>query len=195
MFGRLSLRSATGGSASAQSRRNRNDGDDRFVVQTGSEEKLKIFISYSRHDSNQFAEELSAGLQLAGFATFFDRHDIAAGEDWEARFNGLIREADTVVFVISPGLVKPDRCLSEVETALAKTKRMLPVISKMVVEVEIPEHLGRRQFVRFDADFGFTQPLTELAEALRQDIDWIRERGWRMSGLLKRFAILVPSGA
>jgi TIR domain len=46
-------------------------------------EKLKVFISYSRKDSAEFADELLAGLKVAGFAPFLDRHDIAAGEDWE----------------------------------------------------------------------------------------------------------------
>ena len=55
------------------------------MVGTGVSEKLKVFISYSRRDSSEFAEELVAGLELAGFAPFLDRHHIAAGEDWEAR--------------------------------------------------------------------------------------------------------------
>jgi hypothetical protein len=39
-----------------------------------------------------------------------NRHDIAAGEAWETRLGGLIREADTVVFVISPEAIKSERC-------------------------------------------------------------------------------------
>ena len=39
-------------------------------------QKLKVFISYSRKDSSDFAEELVAGLELAGFAPFLDRHDM-----------------------------------------------------------------------------------------------------------------------
>ena len=60
-------------------------------------QKLKVFISYSRKDSGDFADELVSGLELVGFAPFLDRHDIAAGEDWEVRLGGLIQEADTVV--------------------------------------------------------------------------------------------------
>jgi hypothetical protein len=75
-------------------------------------EKLKVFISYSRRDSAAFADELVAGLELAGFAPFLDRHDIAAGEDWEARLDGLITQADTVVFVVSPGAPATRPCTS-----------------------------------------------------------------------------------
>jgi hypothetical protein len=74
-------------------------------------EELKVFISYSRKDSAEFADELLAGLKLVGFAPFLDRHDIAAGEDWEVRLGGLIEQSDTVLFVVSPEAVKSDRCV------------------------------------------------------------------------------------
>jgi formylglycine-generating enzyme required for sulfatase activity len=145
------------------------------MADAGTGEKLKIFISYSHRDSAAFADELVAGLELADFAPFLDRHDIAAGEEWETRLGGLIGQADTVVFVVSPEAVKSDRCLWEVDKTLALSKRLLPVIFKSVPEHDIPEKLSRLQYVRFDIGPGITRPLKELAEALRQDLDWIRE--------------------
>jgi formylglycine-generating enzyme required for sulfatase activity len=145
------------------------------MAETGSSERLKVFISYSRRDSSDFAEEIVAGLELAGFAPFLDRHDIAAGEDWEARLGNLIRLADTVVFVVSPEAVKSERCTWEVNKALAETKRLLPVIFKPVPDTDIPQELQRRQFVHFDSGLGVNRPLAQLAEALRLDLDWIRE--------------------
>lgn len=138
-------------------------------------EKLKVFISYSRRDSSDFVDELVAGLALAGFAPFLDRHDIAAGEKWEERLGGLIEQADTVVFVISPESVKSERCEWEVVRTLKESKRLLPVVFKAVAEVDMPEQLRERQFVRFDGGARFARPLAQLAEALRQDLDWIRE--------------------
>src|SRR3954471_13584110 len=111
-------------------------------------EKLSVFVSYSRKDSNEFAEELVVGLELAGFAPFLDRHDIAAGEDWEARLGGLIGQADTVVFVVSPEAVKSKRCEWEVDKTVMLSKRLLPVIFKPVPDADIPEQLRRLQFVR-----------------------------------------------
>ena len=88
------------------------------MADAGAGEKLKAFISYSRRDSAAFADELLAGLELAGFAPFLDRHDIAAGEDWEARLGGLIAQSDTVVFVVSPEAVKSERCTWEVDQTI-----------------------------------------------------------------------------
>src|SRR5215470_13660803 len=137
--------------------------------------KLKVFISYSRRDSAAFADELVAGLEVAGFAPFLDRHDIAAGEDWERRLGGLITQSDTVVFVVSPEAVKSERCRWEVDRTIELSKRLLPIIFKPVPDADIPAKLSRLQFIRFDIEPGFVRPLAQLAEALRQDIEWIRE--------------------
>jgi WD40 repeat protein len=138
-------------------------------------DKLKVFISYSRKDSAAFVDELVAGLEFGSFAPFLDRHDIAAGEDWEARLGGLIAQSDTVVFVVSPEAVRSERCVWEINRAIDLSKRLLPVIFKPVSQHDIPDRLGRLQFVRFDSDAGFARPLSRLAEALRVDLQWIRE--------------------
>src|ERR1700745_1286362 len=91
-------------------------------------EKLKVFISYSRRDAAEFADELVAGLELAGFAPFLDRQDIRPGEPWEDRLGGLIAQSDTMVFVVTPEAVKSDRCKWEVDRTVALSKRLLPVI-------------------------------------------------------------------
>jgi formylglycine-generating enzyme required for sulfatase activity len=138
-------------------------------------QKLKVFVSYSRRDSCDFADELVADLELAGFELFLDRHDIAAGEDWEARLGNLILQADTVVFIVSPEAVRSERCGWEVDRTLELSKRLLPVVFKPVPDSDIPQALRRLQFVRFDTGRGFAGPLSQLAEALRQDLNWIRE--------------------
>jgi formylglycine-generating enzyme required for sulfatase activity len=156
------------------------------MADAGTGEKLKVFISYSRKDSAAFADELVAGLEVAGFAPFLDRHDIAAGEDWERRLGGLITQSDTVVFVVSPEAVKSERCRWEVDRTIELSKRLLPIIFKPVPEHDIPEKLRRLQFVRFDGGAGFARPLSQLAEALRVDLDWIREHT-RLGELARRW--------
>jgi TIR domain len=145
------------------------------MADTGAGEKLKVFISYSRKDSAEFADELLAGLGVAGFAPFLDRHDIVPGEPWEARLGGLIEQSDTVVFVVSPEAVKSEQCTWEVDRTIEVSKRLLPVIFKSVPDDDIPEKLRRLQFVRFDSGLRFARSLSQLAEALRVDLQWIRE--------------------
>ena len=145
------------------------------MAEAGAGEKLKVFISFSRKDSAAFADELVEWLELARFKPSLDRHDIAAGEEWEARLGGLIEQSDTVVFVVSPEAIKSDRCEWEVDKTLALSKRLFAIIHIAVPDNLIPEKLSRLQFVRLDVGRSVTRPLQELAGALRQDLNWIRE--------------------
>src|SRR5262245_56210351 len=106
------------------------------MADLGAAEKLKVFISYSRSDSAAFVDELVMGLEDRGFAPILDRHDIKPGEPWETRLSGLIEQADTVVFVVSPQAVKSERCDWEIDKTLAFSKRLLPVIHKSVPDSE-----------------------------------------------------------
>jgi hypothetical protein len=62
----------------------------------------------------------------------------------------------------------------EIDKTLALSKRLLPVIHKPL-DTEIPPKLSKLQFIRFDTAPGMMRPLRELAEALRIDLDWVRE--------------------
>ena len=156
------------------------------MADSGAVEKLKVFISYSRKDSAAFADELVLGLEDRGLAPFLDRHDIMPGEPWEARLGALIEQSDTVVFVISPESVKSKECVWEINKALGLSKRLLPVVYKSVAEEQIPAKLSDLQFVRFDTAPGMMRPLRELAEALRVDLEWIREHT-RLGELAQRW--------
>ena len=136
--------------------------------------KLKIFISYSRKDED-FAQELLAGLEFGGFEPYLDKHDIAAGEDWEARLGRLIEAADTVVYVISPDAVGSERCAWEVERTVALRKRLLPIVWRAVEEAKVPARLKQLNYIYFDKPHSFGPSAMALATALRTDLDWIRE--------------------
>ena len=109
---------------------------------TSPADRLKIFISYARADGVTLAEDLVTGLDLAGFAPFLDRHDIAAAEDWEVRLGALIQSADTIVFIISPAAVKSERCAWEVDYAAKLGKRLIPIQGQPVPEADVPKRCG-----------------------------------------------------
>jgi hypothetical protein len=54
-------------------------------------------------------------------------------------------------------------------------KRLIPVQGTPVPEAEVPERLRRLNYIFFREGQSFTRPLRELAEALRQNVEWIRE--------------------
>lgn len=146
---------------------------------------LRVFVSYSRKDED-FAQELLAGLKLAGFSPYLDKHDIVAGEVWEARLGRLIEEADTVVFVITPDAVASKRCAWEVDYALSHNKRLFPVVWRRVEEAQVPEPLRRLNYIYFDRPMSFASSLTAMSNALKTDLVWIREHT-RLSELALRW--------
>src|SRR5580693_1138506 len=91
--------------------------------------KAKIFISYSRKDM-AFADRLEAALKGRGFEPLIDRIKIYAFEDWWERIQGLIGQADNVVFVLSPAAIASDVALKEVAYAAALNKRFAPLVHR-----------------------------------------------------------------
>jgi hypothetical protein len=151
-----------------------------------SDQSLKVFISYARRDGAAFAEELVDSLDVAGFDAFLDRNDIAAGEDWEKRLEGLIAAADTMVFVMTPGSVGSQQCAWEIKTAEGLSKRVIPVVLIPVPDAEAPPSLGRLNYIFFDGRQAFPRALKQLATALTVDATWIREHT-RIAELAERW--------
>jgi hypothetical protein len=138
---------------------------------SASTRKTNVFISYSRKDS-QVADRLHAALLAEGFNPYLDKHDIAAGEDWKARLGGLIENADTMVFLISPDSISSEVCDWEINHAELKGKRILPVVARDAEDV--PERLTRLNYVFMRTADEEASSLPRLADALAVDIGWIR---------------------
>jgi formylglycine-generating enzyme required for sulfatase activity len=139
-----------------------------------SERKARIFISYSRVDM-EFADRLELALKERGFEPLIDREEIYAFEDWWNRIEKLIARADTVVFVLSPDSVASEVALKEVIQAASFNKRLAPIVYRHVNDSVIPEALRRLNFVFFDDPTRFIASADRLADALRTDINWIRQ--------------------
>ena len=163
--------------------------------------KTRVFVSYSRKDM-AFADRLEAALKTRGFDVLIDRQEIYAFEDWWKRIEALIGRADTVVFVLSPDVVKSDVALKEVAYAASLNKRFAPIVCRRVADPAVPEPLRRLNFIFFDEPTQFETSADRLAEALQSDIGWIRQhtefgeaaRRWsaagRPGGLLPRSPVL-----
>jgi TIR domain/Tetratricopeptide repeat len=134
----------------------------------------KIFISYSRKDV-AFVDRLEPALKARGFEPLIDRSEIYAFEDWWQRLQALIRQSDTVVFVISPASVASKEALREVEYAASLNKRFAPIVCQRVDSSVVPEALRHINFIFFDDTSSFDSSADRLAEALRTDIAWIRQ--------------------
>ena len=142
-------------------------------------EQLRVFISYSRDDL-AFADQLDATLKLIGFDTSMDRHGVHGGENWKARLSALIRDADTVVFVLSPNSAASPICAWEVEEAERLGKRIMPVVPSALDGAPAPLGLAALNYIFFYSEqkkpgSSFGAGLTDLVQGLKTDLSWLRE--------------------
>ncbi|HEY7246742.1 MAG TPA: TIR domain-containing protein [Xanthobacteraceae bacterium] len=151
------------------------------MPETGSakDDKLNVFISYSRDDLS-FADQLDAALELLVFATALDRHGISGGEDWRRRLGALILDADTVVFVLSPASAASEICAWEVSEAARLGKRIIPVLCRPLDGVNPPSQLADLNYIHFydepkSPGSGFGTGQVRLVTALNTDLEWLRE--------------------
>lgn len=135
-----------------------------------TQEKSKTFISYSRRDGLDFVEQLTSGLELTGFEPTVDRHSIAGGEDWRARIGGLIADADSVVFVITPESVSSEICEWEIVRSVQLGKRLIPVVPLPMADTPVPKRLLNLNQIFFYPEAsvpgsGFGKGLAELCDS------------------------------
>jgi len=146
---------------------------------THQDNKLNVFISYSRDDLG-FSDQLDAALGRTGFDSTLDRHGISGGEDWKSRLGNLIRDADTVVFALSPSSARSEIFAWEVGEATRLRKRIIPVLSRSLNGATPPPQLAELNYIFFYEEprslgSGFGTGLVQLVAALNTDLDWLRE--------------------
>ena len=144
-----------------------------------AKDKPTVFISYSRDDV-KITDQIEAGLRLTGFEPILDRHGIFGAEKWEEKLGTLIRDADTVVLVLSPSSLRSSSVAWEIEQAIKIPKRIVPVVVEPVGGSPQPEAIQQLNYVYFYDEAkvpgsGFATGLAQLVDALNTDVDWMRE--------------------
>jgi TIR domain len=95
------------------------------------DESLKIrdvFISYGRKESKLFASRLHDGLVAKGLKVWFDQNDIPLGVDYQNEIDDGIEKAQNFIFVIAPHAVASPYCRLEIDLAIRRHKRIIPVL-------------------------------------------------------------------
>lgn len=87
-----------------------------------------VFISYGRADSKQFVRKLTDRLLASGIEVWVDFEDIPLGVDYQKQIDDAIDKADNFIFVISPHAINSAYCRLEIERALQRNKRIIPLL-------------------------------------------------------------------
>jgi|GEM_PF-3407054 len=89
--------------------------------------KKRVFISYGREHSLDFANRLYTALEKEGIDAWFDFANIPKGDDFQKRIDDGIESADNFIFVMSPHALKSTYCKKELKTAVKYNKRIIPI--------------------------------------------------------------------
>ena len=108
------------------------------------------FVSYS-HDESEFVLRLAGDLRRAGARVWLDELDIAPGAPWDNMIERALREASTVLLVLSPASVKSENVRNEISFALQEKKTIIPILHR---DCAVPLQLHRLQRVDFRSDYA-----------------------------------------
>jgi TIR domain. len=141
----------------------------------GEHEHHDAFISYSHVDA-EFAESVRSALEARDTDVWIDESDIPSGSRWREELERAIETSDAFVFLLSPASAASEHCRRELAHAVELNKRILPVRVR-----ETPEEGDRAvaggPVIPSRGLFGgdFDASVTRLIEAIKTDLDWVRE--------------------
>ncbi len=127
--------------------------------------KKKIFISYSRADSD-YVSRLVDAFRSKGFDVWFDKN-IRSGNEWDNTIEREIKNADAMVLILSNTSVQSDNVKDEMSYAMQLSKNVIPI---KIEECDVPMRLARKQFIDF-TQVGFDQGVNRLVDDISHALD------------------------
>ena len=125
---------------------------------------MKIFVSYSRRDAGDFANQIQRHLSSFKYDIFTDVDSIRAGEIWSNTIKTNISNCDIFVVIVTYGALHSPHVEREVLQAQKEKKTIIPCFHRSVIDSDIKWGLDKIQGVEFDDKY-------ELARNLHSKID------------------------
>jgi WD40 repeat protein len=140
-------------------------------------DRSDVFLSYRRKDVD-FAKQMDAALKATGREVWVDWEDIPPGvEGFTDEIQRGIDGADAFICLLSPNYLESEYCLMELDYAVQRNKRLVPVIIDKF-EGDAPSGIGHINWVYFTPHAGqentFDESFPKVVAALEQDLGHIR---------------------
>ena len=111
---------------------------------------MKIFVSYSRRDAGDFANQINRHLSSFNYDIFTDVDDIRAGEIWSNTIEENISKCDIFVVIVTRGALQSPHVENEVLQAKKEKKTIIPCFHRTVINSDMKWGLDGIQGVEFD---------------------------------------------
>jgi|GEM_PF-663488 len=132
-----------------------------------------IFISYSRRDK-AFVERLSAALTARGKDAWVDWEDIPASAEWLREIQDGIDSTDAFLLVLSPDSVRSEVCAQELDHAIERRKRILPILHREVDPKTVRPEAAAINWVYLRDQDSFDAGIETLVTALDTDLEYVK---------------------
>ncbi len=132
-----------------------------------------VFISYAREDK-EFVERLAKGLEVRDRTPWVDWTGIPPTADFMQEILRAIEGTNTFIFVLSPDSIASKVCGMEIAHAVARNKRMVPLVARDVEDGRVPESLAKLNYIFCRETDDFEAKVGELIITLDTDLDWVR---------------------
>ncbi|HVK03184.1 MAG TPA: TIR domain-containing protein, partial [Armatimonadaceae bacterium] len=131
-----------------------------------------LFISYSRRDA-EFVRRLNDALKARGRDVWVDWESILPAADWSKEIQTAIDVADAVVFVISPDSAASRECGKEIDHAVARHKRLVPIVYRDTPTADLSPSVTSHNWIFFRDGDDFDKALDALIAAADTDLEWV----------------------
>jgi hypothetical protein len=108
------------------------------------DESLRLFISYSRKNL-AFAFDLARKLKQHGYPVWFDKAELAGGDDWLREIERALAGSDILLLIASPDALASQYVTLEYTTFAGAGKPVIPVLIEPVTDM--PREISALQYI------------------------------------------------
>jgi hypothetical protein len=126
-----------------------------------------IFISYSRRELG-FVDDLVSRLESETYHVWLDYRALIPGSPWSVQIEKGLKEADTVLLVVSKAALASEYVATEWRHFLETKQRFILLIFEAV---DLPKELEQFEWVDFRSSYqaGLNELLSQLKQPVRED--------------------------
>jgi hypothetical protein len=147
---------------------------------------MKIFVSYSRSDAGDFADQIQKHLGIFGqYNVFTDERSIGIGEVWSHTIETNISDCDIFVAIITHGALQSPHVEKEVLQAQTEKKKIVPCFHRYVRKEDIKWGLSKIQGFEFIDKYGLARDLYSKIAQIRRDSQKKASNNFSSSDLLE----------
>ena len=139
-----------------------------------------VFVSYARLDGSELAFRVARALEQRGRSVWIDKDDIPPAVAFTPELRRGVDGSDAFLVVVTERSMSPSSvCRVEIEHAVARGKRIVPVRWSATHSVPLPEstpkEIAELNIIGIDAADGFEHDVDAIVAGLDLDLDWVRE--------------------